>query len=79
MNPLFLCLVWRIFLLLQRHHGGAKCRSNVPERRMWAPQPPSTQQGEKGNCVNACVNVNCDCNELKECEEKENVCVCIAL
>ncbi len=27
MNPLFLCPIWRIFLLLQKHHGGAKCCS----------------------------------------------------
>jgi hypothetical protein len=27
MNPLFICPVWHIFLLLQKHHGGAKCCS----------------------------------------------------
>ncbi len=27
MNPLFICPFWRSFLLLQRHHGGAKCCS----------------------------------------------------
>jgi hypothetical protein len=71
-NPLFLCPVWRFFLLFRRHHVGAKCRCIVPDRRMWAQQAPSTQQHEKGNCVNACVNVNCDCNELKEYDTKEN-------
>jgi hypothetical protein len=42
----------------------------VPDRRMWAQQAPSTQRCEIGSCVNACVNVNYDCNEFKKSKEK---------
>jgi hypothetical protein len=51
----------------------------VPDRRMWAQQIPSTPRHKIGNCVNACVNFNCDCTELKEYNEKENVYVCICV
>jgi hypothetical protein len=53
----------------------------VHDRRMWAQPVPSTQRHEIRICVNVqvYVNVDCDCNELKVCNTKENVCVCIAL
>ncbi len=51
----------------------------VPNRRMWAQPAPSIQRHEIRNCVNICLKVNCDSNELKECNKKENVCVCSIL
>ncbi len=44
---------------------------------MWAKPAPSTQQHEIRSCVNVCVKVHYDCGEFKECNEEENVCVCI--
>jgi hypothetical protein len=43
----------------------------VPKRRMWAQPAPSIQRHEIRNCVNICLKVNCDSNELKECNKKK--------
>jgi hypothetical protein len=43
----------------------------VPDRRMWAQKAPSNQWREIGNCVNACVNINCDFNEFKNVTRKK--------
>jgi hypothetical protein len=44
---------------------------------MWAQLALSTQWHKIRSCVNICVKVNYDFGEFKECNEEENVCVCI--
>ncbi len=51
----------------------------MPDRRVWAQPALSTQRHEIRNCVNVCVKVKCDSNELKECNKKENARVCSIL
>jgi hypothetical protein len=51
--------------------------TGVPDGIMWAQPAPSTQWHNIRSYVYFSVKVNCDCGEFKECNEEENVCICI--